>query len=89
MAGRLLTTRAGRPARQGNCEMLPRPRRPREKRIVPLRRVTYSIAEFCAMTGLSRSEVLRAIDDGSLRVVKLGTRRLILAPEPRGAPLSV
>ena len=41
------------------------------------------------MTGLSRSEVLRAIDDGSLCVVKLGTRRLILAPEPRGAPLSV
>jgi excisionase family DNA binding protein len=69
--------------------MLPRPRRPREKRIVPLRRVTYSIAEFCDMTGQSRPEVLRAIDDGSLRVVKLGTRRLILALEPRGAPLSV
>jgi hypothetical protein len=58
--------------------MLRRPRRPREKRI-PLARATYSIAEFCDMTGLSRSAVLLSMDDGSLRNVKVGNRRLILA----------
>ena len=40
---------------------LPKPRRPREKRIVPLTRVTYSLAEFCEKTGLSEKAVLRAI----------------------------
>jgi hypothetical protein len=30
--------------------MLPKPRRPHEKRIVPLTRATYSIAEFCDKT---------------------------------------
>jgi hypothetical protein len=55
-----------------------RPRRPREKRI-PLPRATYSIAEFCDMTGLSRAAVLLSMDDGSLRNVKVGNRRLILA----------
>jgi excisionase family DNA binding protein len=57
--------------------MLPKPRRPREKRIVELTRVTYTIAEFCEMTGLNRAAVLRGIDKGSLRVVKVGTRRWI------------
>jgi hypothetical protein len=60
--------------------MLPKPRRPREKRILPLTRVTYSIEEFCATSGLSRAEVESAIDDGSLRLIKVGNRRLILAP---------
>jgi len=63
--------------------MLPKPRRPREKRIVPLTPVTYSIAEFCDLTGLSKAVVLRSIDDGSLRSVKVGIRRLILAPKWR------
>jgi hypothetical protein len=63
--------------------MLPKPRRPREKRILPLTRVTYSIEEFCAASGLSRAEVECAIDDGSLRLIKVGNRRLILAPQPR------
>lgn len=40
---------------------LPKPRRPREKRIVPLTRVTYSLAEFCEKTGLREKAVLRAI----------------------------
>jgi len=44
--------------------MLPKPRRPREKRIVELTRVTYTIAEFCEMTGLNRAAVLRGIDKG-------------------------
>jgi excisionase family DNA binding protein len=61
--------------------MLPKPRRRREKRIVELTRVTYTIAEFCEMTGLNRAAVLRDIDKGSLRVVKVGARRLILAPQ--------
>ena len=60
--------------------MLRRPRRPREERVVPLPRATYSISEFCDMTGLSRAAVLLAMDDGSLRNVKVGNRRLILAP---------
>lgn len=63
--------------------MLPRPRRPREKRIVPLSRATYTIREFCDKTGLSEAAVLRSMDDGSLRVVKIGIRRLILAQQPR------
>lgn len=59
--------------------MLPKPRRPREERIEPLTRATYSIAEFCEKTGLSRAIVTRQIDDGILRTVKLGFRLLILA----------
>jgi excisionase family DNA binding protein len=58
--------------------MLPKPRRPREKRIVPVPRTAYSIAEYCEVAGLSRAKVLSLIDDGSLRIVKLGRRRLIL-----------
>ena len=65
-------------------QMLAKPRRPREQRIVPLARATYSIAEFCDMTGLSKTKVVRLIDDGILRTVKLGHRRLILAKaDPR------
>ena len=59
--------------------MLPKPRRPREKRIVELTRVTYTIAEFCEMTGIGRATLLRSIDGGSLLTVRVGTRRLILA----------
>jgi excisionase family DNA binding protein len=62
--------------------MLAKPCRPREKRIVELTRVTHTIAEFCETTGLSRAAVLRLIDSGSLRSVKVGTRRLIFAPKP-------
>lgn len=62
--------------------MLPKPRRPREKRIAPLTPVTYSISEFCDVTGLSRAAVLRSMDDGTLRTVKIGNRRLILAQQP-------
>jgi hypothetical protein len=60
--------------------MRPKPHLPREKRIVPLTRVTCSIAEFCDITGMGKAAVLRPVDDGSLRIVKIGTRRLILAP---------
>jgi excisionase family DNA binding protein len=65
--------------------MLARPRRPREKRVVPATRFSYSIAEFCAITGLSRAAVFRSIEDGSLRAIKVGSRRLILARQPRVA----
>jgi hypothetical protein len=58
--------------------MLPKPRRPRDPS-APLSPVTFSVAKFCAITGLSRATVMRQIDDGILRTVKLGLRRLILA----------
>lgn len=63
--------------------MLPRPRRRREQRIIPLTRVTYSIAEFCDLTGLSQAAVLRSTDDGTLRTVRIGNRRPFLAQQPR------
>jgi excisionase family DNA binding protein len=44
--------------------------------------VTYSIAEYCELTGLNKATVLSSIDDDRLRLVKLGKRRLILAPPP-------
>jgi excisionase family DNA binding protein len=69
--------------------MLPKPRRPREKRIVELKRVTYTIAEFSEMTGISRVTVLRLINSGLLRVVRLGNRRLILATKPLRAELRI
>jgi excisionase family DNA binding protein len=58
--------------------MLPKPRRPRERCIYPLSRVTYSVPEYCDITGLSREVVLRLMEDGSLPSVKIGIRRLIL-----------
>jgi excisionase family DNA binding protein len=64
--------------------MLRKPSRPRETRVVELSRTTYTIAEFCEMTGLSRAVVLRSIDNGSLRAVKVGSRRLILAGQASG-----
>ena len=63
--------------------MLPKPRRPREKRIACLTRVTYSIAEYCAITGIGRAAVLCSMDNGSLHIIKIGNRRRILAPTPR------
>jgi hypothetical protein len=63
--------------------MLPKPRRPRDPG-EPLPPVTFSVAKFCAMTGLSRATVKRQIDDGILRTVKLGLRRLILAKKLSG-----
>ena len=41
--------------------MLPKPTRPREKPIISLIRVTYSILEYCDITGLSRAAVLQQI----------------------------
>ena len=58
--------------------MSPKPRRPRVHS-EPLSPVTFSVAEYCAMTGLSRATVTRLMDDGILRTVKVGFRRLILA----------
>jgi hypothetical protein len=59
-------------ASAGRRQVLRKPRRPGEKRTMPLRRVTYSISEFRDMTGLSAVAVLRSIDDGTLRTVKIG-----------------
>jgi len=62
--------------------MHPKPRRLREERVVPLTRATYTIAEYCVLTGLRRAAVLRSIDDGTLHMVKIGHRRFILARSP-------
>jgi hypothetical protein len=62
--------------------MLPKPRRPRERCIYPLTRVTYSISQYCDITGLGLAAVMRMMDDGSLSTVKIGHRRLILMREP-------
>jgi excisionase family DNA binding protein len=61
--------------------MLFKPCRPRDKRIAPARS-TYSIEEFCEKTGQTRAVVLRLINDGTLRTVRLGYRRLILTKMP-------
>jgi hypothetical protein len=62
--------------------MLPKPRRPRERCIYPLTRVTYSVPQYSDITGLGLEAVLRSMDDGSLSTVKIGHRRLILMREP-------
>jgi len=62
--------------------MLPKPRRPRERCIYPLTRITYSVSKYCDITGLSRETVLRLMEDGSLATVKIGFRRLVLMREP-------
>ncbi|MGF1563671.1 MAG: helix-turn-helix domain-containing protein [Geminicoccaceae bacterium] len=41
------------------------------------KRLTLSIKETCAITGLSRSHVYAAIARGALRSVKCGRRRIV------------
>ena len=60
--------------------MAAKPRRPREPH-EPLLPVTFSVAQYCAMTGLSRAVVTHQIDDGILGTIKIGLRRLILAKQ--------
>ena len=48
--------------------MLPKQRRPREERSVPLTRATFSIAELCEKTGLSKAVVTRQMDQGMLHI---------------------
>ena len=76
------------PIENKGYQMLPKPRRRREERIIPLTRATYSIAEFCDKTGLSEARVMRLMDAGTLRAVKVGSRRLILAEQPRMSGIS-
>ncbi len=45
--------------------------------ITPPPRVTYSIKEFAALTGLSRTRVFDELKSGRLRAVKSGRRTLI------------
>jgi hypothetical protein len=61
--------------------MLRKSRRPRDKRISRLTPVTYSIEEFCDIDGLSGASGCRSIDEGSLCVMKLGHRHLILVQQ--------
>ena len=48
--------------------MLSKQRRPREERSVPLTRATFSIAELCEKTGLSKAVVTRQMDQGMLHI---------------------
>jgi len=57
--------------------MLPKQSLPREKRPAPLTRATYSIAEYCDMTGQSKAAVLRSMNDGTLPTSNIGNRRFI------------
>ena len=61
--------------------MLAKPRRPRDKR-PKLARTASSIEEFCNNSGQTQAEVLRFVNDGTLRTVRLGYRRLILTKMP-------
>ncbi len=49
--------------------------------IAPTARVTYSIADFTALTGLGRTRVFEELKTGRLRAVKSGRRTLIPAAE--------
>lgn len=45
--------------------------------VIPIERMALSIEEFVACTGISRATVYRRFDDGSLKAIKFGKRRLI------------
>lgn len=47
----------------------------------PVQKVTYSIDEFVALTGLGRTMVFEELKSGRLQSVKCGSRRLIPASE--------
>jgi hypothetical protein len=53
--------------------MLPKPRRPRDHN-EPLSPVTFSVAEYCVISGLNTAAVTRLMDDGILRTAKVGFR---------------
>ena len=38
-----------------------------------------AVAEYCELNGVSTEAVLRSIDEGLLRAVKVGHRRLVIA----------
>ena len=54
------------------------------ERNVTGRRAAYTIKEVCALTGLGRDGVYRAINEGRLRARKFGKRTLILDPDLYG-----
>ena len=54
------------------------------ERDVTARRAAYTIKEVCALTGLGRDGVYRAINEGRLRARKFGKRTLILDPDLYG-----
>lgn len=49
--------------------------------LMPLPRLSYSLAESEAMSGLSRSSLYRLIAAGRLKTVRCGRRRLVPATE--------
>lgn len=49
----------------------------------PIQKVALSIAEAAAASSLSRAYLYCAMNEGRLRYLKMGTRRLILADDLR------
>jgi excisionase family DNA binding protein len=49
----------------------------------PIAREGLSIAEACAMAGIGRTKIYRAISDGTLKARKFGKRTLILRDDLR------
>ena len=48
-----------------------------------IEKLTVTIPEACAMTGLGRSTIYRLFDDGKLKRRKVGKRSLILMSDLR------
>ena len=54
------------------------------ERSVSDRKAAYTIKEVCALTGLGRDGIYRAISEGRLRARKFGKRTLVLDPDLYG-----
>jgi excisionase family DNA binding protein len=55
--------------------------RPDRQRASPLMRLAYSPSEGAEVLGISRSKIYELITAGDLKVIKLGSRTLILHSE--------
>ena len=51
----------------------------------PTQRIAYSVAEVCAMLGMSKGAVYNRIRDGRLPVMRFGGRTLIMASDLEAA----
>jgi len=45
--------------------------------------ITSTITEFCRITGSGRSKVYELINDGSIKSIKIGKRRLVVVDSYR------
>ena len=51
--------------------------------VQPVERLSYTVEEFMAASGISRRKVYEAIAEGTLKSFKNGKRRMISAPAAR------